>query len=63
MAATVVTITISEADTPRVIKAICARAGVPESGPNAKAALIAEVRRWVIEEGRREAAIAAPELT
>ena len=63
MAATTVSITIQEADLPRVVKAICNRAGVEVINANAKLALIEMVRRWVIEEERAQATFAAPTLT
>jgi hypothetical protein len=64
MAATVVSITIPEADLTRVVKAICNHTGMePVTGANAKQGLIEEVRRWVVQEERSQAAFTAPNLT
>lgn len=59
---TTVSIEIPEAQVAKVIKALCKRGDRPETGAEAKAQLIVEVKRWVVEEGHREAAIEAPEL-
>lgn len=63
MASTTVTITIEEADVPRVVKAICNHAGVTVENANAKPALVKMVKGWVVDEQRREAAITPPNLT
>lgn len=56
MPATVVTLTIAEADLPAVVKAVCLRANVPIANANAKAALVAIIKGWVDQERKAEAA-------
>lgn len=59
MANLALVIAFSEANTPRVIKALCARAGLPESEANAKVALkqlaVEAVRQQEVAAAREEA--------
>ncbi len=60
MAGTTVSITIAEGDVPKVVKAICKRAGLPVANANAKPALVKMVTQWVVEELHAEASVQSP---
>ena len=61
MAIQTVTIEAPEATIKRVVKALCEDAGVEESGPNAKAALVRILTQIVINQERKNASIAVIE--
>ncbi len=63
MANTVITITIPEAQTAHVVKALCETAGIAVTNANAKALVIREVRRQVEEYDRRTFSPEPVELT
>lgn len=58
MAATVITVTIAEADLKDVVKAVTSRAGLPNETQYAKPALVALLTEWV-ETERRAVIVAA----